>query len=116
MAREETSPDQLETLGNQLAAVAKSIIDLAEQLKKQGVPNVRLHLGKLTNIIIPSLEHWLDVAELNSKEDVRAYLRGVESPSAIQKRYDENRKRAAAKKPSGAVTKRTKQTKSEKTT
>jgi hypothetical protein len=92
MAREATSPEELEKLGAQLGAVAKSIIDLASQLRSQSIPAVRLHLGTLTNSILPDLEHWLDVAEFNSKEDVRAYLRGAESPSAMQRRYDEKRK------------------------
>jgi hypothetical protein len=68
------------------------------QVDKNGVPHVRLHLGTLSNVLMPQLDHWLNVAQSNTSDDVGAYLRGIESRSVVQKRYDEKRTQAVAKK------------------
>lgn len=106
MAREDTTPEQIESLAALLSGISTSIAGIAAQLKQNKVPTARLHLGTLTNVLIPQIEHWLDVAQSNANEDVRSFLRGIEPRSKIQKRYDQNRKRAAAKKPAKKVSKR----------
>lgn len=98
MAREATTSTDLRGLAKKIGGISAAIEDMASLLETNSVPSVRLHLGMLTKRLIPEMEHWLDVAQLNSKDDVRSYLLGIESKSVLQKRYDENRKRAAAKR------------------
>lgn len=116
MAREETTTEELERLANKVSGIGTAMVELVDELKANNVPSVRLHLAMLTKRLIPSIEHWLDVALLNAKEDVRAYLLGMESQSAIQHRYDQNRKRAAAKKGIAKSTTKASRAASKKTT
>lgn len=97
MAREETTAEQIVDLGKQVVGIGTTIDEIAEQIRKLGAPSVRLHLGTLTNVIIPQLQHWLDVAQSNANEDLRSFQRGIESKSLMQKRYNEKRALSAAK-------------------
>ena len=98
MAREETTAEQVQGLAEHIGEIHKAISQIAEMMNKDDVPSVRLHLGTLTNTLIPQIQHWVEIAKVNANDDIRAYLRGVESRSAIQKRYNEKRVRLAAKK------------------
>lgn len=110
MAREETTPDQLENVAKQFDRLGQAVRELAAILNQNNVPNVRLHLGTLSNVLMPQLDHWLNVAKSNANDDVGNFLRGIESRSIVQKRYDEKRKLKSAKsgaKPSKKVTRAT---------
>lgn len=98
MAREETTVEDLEKLARALSGVSGAVDSMIKQMKENDVPSVRLHLAMLTKRLLPQLEHWADIAQLHSRDDVRSYLAGIESPSAAQRRYNENRKLASAKK------------------
>jgi hypothetical protein len=113
MAREETTAEQIAELGKQVVGIGATINEIAEQIRKLGAPSVRLHLGTLTNVVIPQLQHWLDVARTNANEDLRSFQRGIESKSLMQKRYNEKRALSAAKK-SEIVTKKSVKTSSKK--
>lgn len=97
MAREETKSDQLRQLAAELGELQSAIIRIADEMDRNGVPHVRLHLGTFKNVFLPNAHHWVSVAQLNSIDDSRAYLKGIETTSAIQKRYDEKRKLKNAK-------------------
>lgn len=105
MAREATTPDQIKALAAKLGEIEAAICLLATNVEKANVPQVRLHLGTLTNILIPQIEHWIDVAQLNANDDIRDFQRGVESRSLVQKRYDGNRKLASATRGAKATAK-----------
>lgn len=115
MAREETTFDQLEDVAKQFDRLGQAVREVAETLKKNNVPNVRLHLGTLSNVLMPQLDHWLNIAQANARDDVGTYLRGIESRSLVQKRYDEKRKLKSAQ-PDAKPAKKQKRATSKKTT
>lgn len=107
MAREDVTAEEFAALAKKVSTISSGMDEIVRHMKDSGVPNVRVHLAMLTKRLLPQIEHWLDVAQLHVRDDVRSYLLGVESPSAAQKRYNENRKRAAARKSTPKPSKKT---------
>jgi hypothetical protein len=99
MARIENTPEDLESVALELQTAVDQLKSMATAMRECNMPHVLIHGSTHRNLHIPAVIEWVDKTALEVKSQIKAFTSGVLSRPEIRKRYNENQKLAAAKKP-----------------
>ncbi|WP_397568570.1 hypothetical protein [Schlesneria sp. T3-172] len=98
MARQEHTPEDIDRIIGELTAVCDRLRVIADSMRKSGAPHVLLQSASQLNKHIPEVVRWSEKSEVDARDQVRAYLAGVDSPVEIRRRLNAAQKLKSAKK------------------
>ena len=99
MARQEHTPEILESIANELLDASNMLKDLAALMRSHNMPYVLIHGATSKNFHLPAVIDWVGKTNVDTKTQIRAFVAGVQSKAELQKKYNEKKKIAAAKVP-----------------
>lgn len=99
MARNEHTPEDLDKLADEAIAAFNRLRAIAGAMRESQMPVILLQSATATNLHLPELIRWAEKSEVDARAQIRSFVSGQESTVAIRKRYNQNQKAAAAKKP-----------------
>ncbi|WP_397569061.1 hypothetical protein [Schlesneria sp. T3-172] len=99
MAREEHSPEKFEAIAKELSDAAAVLSDLAETLRSHKMPHVLIHGSTNENFHLPAVLDWVGKTNIDSRTQLRAWLNGIQSKAELQRKYNDRKRKAAAKRP-----------------
>jgi hypothetical protein len=99
MARSDHTADEFESLAKELASGVEALKAIAKLMRDNEMPSALVHGTSSQNRYVPLVLNWIEKTSSDVKMQLRAYLAGVQSDAERRKRYNENQKLAAAKKP-----------------
>jgi hypothetical protein len=99
MARNNHTPDQFETIANELVEASNTLKMIVKLMRDNGMPNALIHGSVIQNRYLPAVLDWVGKTNADVRAQLRAYLTGVLSDAEFQKQQNANQKAAAAKKP-----------------
>ena len=99
MARNNHTPEQFETIADELIETAKSLKSIAASMRESGLEHALIHGNITHNTHLPAIVHWVDKAGVDVKAQIRSKLAQIPSSAEISKEKAEKQRDKAAKKP-----------------
>ena len=99
MARQEHTPEILESIANELLKAANTLKSLAASMRLHNMPHALIHGTTSRNFHLPAVLDWVGKTNVDAKTQIRAFVAGVQSKAELQKKYNDKKKLAAAKIP-----------------
>lgn len=94
------STKEIRELAAQFDAVRAKLELIATALDDLRMPVVEVQDGTLRSVHLLYITDWVEAFELDAKKQSRSWANGVETRSAVQRRYNAKRKQASAPPPS----------------
>lgn len=98
MARTETTIDDLKGFAAQFDEWSAAILDIVAMMEEINMPAVELHSQTVLGLHFPAIEKFVGQAVLDAKVQKTHFIRGTETRSATQRRYNQKRKLRDAEK------------------
>lgn len=100
MARQESTPEQLEAIAAELIRAGDMLKATAVEMRNAGMPHMLLHSTMFLNSHLPATTEFAMKVQLDSVSQLRAFGSGTTSRIESREKYHANQKLAAAKKKS----------------
>ena len=98
MARSTQEPESFESIADALSKGADTLREIAAAMRESGMPQALVHGAATRNTHLPTVLDWIENTSADVKNQIRAYLAGVQSSAELMKQKTENQKRATGKK------------------
>ncbi len=97
MARTETTADELREIATKFSDWSAAILSIVDLMEEVHMPCVELHSQTFLGLHVPAIEKFVGQATLDAKVQQAHFIRGTETRSATQRRYNQKRKLKDAK-------------------